>query len=150
MSFACIYLPYKRCFKRCLADTKIRVHVDALCQPRELYCANENLMLTAGVGGRVTGGRYELAIGFGVVGGGGKYVLGCSSRTCGTGYWYPSCLGGKYLGCKYRISQIIKKILWSINFEFFFHYSLYCQRSLIEIVHISTSSLLIWFGNLET
>lgn len=48
---------------------------------------NENLMLTAGVGGRVTGGRYELAIGFGVVGGGGKYVLGSSRRTCGTGYW---------------------------------------------------------------
>lgn len=44
-------------------------------------------MLTAGVVGRVTGGRYELAIGLGVVGGGGRYVLGSSRRTCGTGYW---------------------------------------------------------------
>lgn len=53
------------------------------------------------VGGCV-GGKYVLGIvGLGVVVvGGGKYVLGNSKRTFGTGYEYPSRSGGMYFGCK--------------------------------------------------
>lgn len=56
------------------------------------------------------GGRYVLGIGLGVVLG-GRYVLGSSSRTCGTGYSYP-CLGGKYFGLiEYRENQFLSTIL---------------------------------------